>query len=54
MVVLDLNMPVSDGYEACRNILNANKNQGSKSFDQSNNIHPLMVALTSHITAKVE
>ena len=69
IVILDLNMPISDGFETCKNIIKFFKCQGIFKIDQSfvSNISsshgqnlplkifkPVIVALSSLITKDIE
>lgn len=70
LVILDLNMPISNGYETCQNIikvftrdnifkpdksLNSNSNQSrSRDFLSPKYYKPVIVALSSLVTKDIE
>ena len=69
IVILDLNMPISDGFETCKNIVKFFKDKGIFKIDQSyvsnlSSSHgsslpfkyfkPVIVALSSLITKSIE
>ena len=69
LVILDLNMPISDGFETCKNIVKFFKDKGIFKIDQSfvsnlsssngknlpfKHFKPVIVALSSLITKSIE
>ena len=53
MIILDLNMPVMDGFTACKSILGLFKDENCFNYSdvpQRESQRPVMVALSSHIS----
>jgi CheY-like chemotaxis protein len=56
LVVLDLNMPISDGYEACENIIKYFTNESIFNVPQAGaklKANPIMVACSSYVTPHI-
>lgn len=49
LILLDLNMPISDGYDACKNILKVYGNRVSNIAYMK----PVIIACTSHLDVEV-